>query len=218
MRVPGPWPDTMGLVRAVCWSDYICPWCYLGRDRTALLRDRGVDVELRPFELHPELAPGGRPVRRGGRLGAVLDEIGQECDALGIAFRAPVHVPSSRQALEVAEVVRTLDAGAFAMLDDALFRAHFVEGRDIGDAVVLDALVRDSGIEPAVVREAVAAGVGARLVDASMDEARERGIAGTPAWLIGELVLPGAQPRELFVRVVDRLRARTGGEPAGPAR
>jgi len=32
------------VVQALVWSDYICPWAYLGRDRTALLRSLGLDV------------------------------------------------------------------------------------------------------------------------------------------------------------------------------
>jgi predicted DsbA family dithiol-disulfide isomerase len=52
-----------------------------------------------------------------------------------------------------------------------------------------------------------------------MDMARELGIAATPAWSFGNsFVVPGVQPRELFERVVSRLRVRTGGAPAGPGR
>ena len=45
----------------------------------------------------------------------------------------------------------------------------------------------------------------------SIERANEQGIAGTPAWLFASgLVIPGVQPRELFTRVVNRLRARIG--------
>src|SRR5215471_7788984 len=88
------------------WSDYICPWCYLGRDRTALLRSLDVEVTPLPFELHPELPPGGRQVKPNGRLADVYGAIGRECEAIGMPFTPPEHVPNSRRALETAEVIR----------------------------------------------------------------------------------------------------------------
>ena len=81
------------------WSDYICPWCYLGRDRTEFLRSLDVEVTQLPFELHPELPPSGRVVRPQGRLSQVYSAIERECVDVGLPFRAPTHVPNSRRAL-----------------------------------------------------------------------------------------------------------------------
>jgi predicted DsbA family dithiol-disulfide isomerase len=201
------------------WSDYICPWCYLGRDRTALLRTLDVVATPLPFELHPELPPQGRHVKPNGRLAAVYGAIGRECEAIGMSFRAPRHVPNSRRALETAEVVRRRWPALFPALDEALFDAHFVTGLDIGDPDVLVSLVNRSGASSSEVGAALEAGEGCDAVTASMDTARELGIAATPAWLFGDsFVVPGVQPRELFERVVSRLRARTGAAPAGPGR
>ncbi len=199
------------------WSDYICPWCYLGRDRTDLLVSLGAEVTPLPFELHPELPPEGRRVRSDGRLASVHELIGRECDAAGMPFRPPTHVPNSRRALETAEVVRRDWPANFAALDAALFDAHFVTGDDIGDVDMLDVLVERAGAPAAEVSSAVTRGDGRGAVTASIQEAREHGIAATPAWLFGDsFVVPGVQPREFFERVVARLRARTGDAPAEP--
>jgi predicted DsbA family dithiol-disulfide isomerase len=199
------------------WSDYICPWCYLGRDRTELLVSLRVPVTPLPFELHPDLPPHGRQVRPDGRLASVYDLIRRECEAVGMPFRPPTHVPNSRRALETAEIVRREWPASFAALDAALFDAHFVAGDDIGDVDVLDTLVDRAGAPAAEVNAAVTRGEGIAAVTASIDTAREHGIAATPAWLFDEsFVIPGVQPRDFFERVVSRLRARTGDAPAGP--
>src|SRR5262245_46393494 len=113
---------------AVLWSDYICPWCYLGQDRTALLRSLGVTVTSRPFELHPEIPVGGMPLnRRYSRIAAA-------CAEADMPFNPPAFVPNSRRALMTAECVRLNAPDAFDALDRALFTAYFVDGRDIGEA------------------------------------------------------------------------------------
>jgi predicted DsbA family dithiol-disulfide isomerase len=200
-------------VHVTVWSDYICPWCYLGRDRTALLVERGCTVEQLPFELHPELPAHGRDIKPDGRTALVHDEIGRQCAEAGMPFRTPTHIPNSRRALATAEVVRErMAAASFVALDDALFRAHFVEGRDIGDRDELDGIVTSVGLDAARVRALVDDGEGQAAIDTAMERAFDHGVAGTPAWLFDDaLVLPGVQPRELFERVLERVRARTGG-------
>jgi predicted DsbA family dithiol-disulfide isomerase len=203
-----------GAVEAILWSDYLCPWCYVGLDRSALLRDLGVDVTALPFELHPRLPVGGVSLRE--RWGARYDEatdmyrrIEAECDAVGLPFRRPQRVPNTRRALETAEHVRRTTPAAFHALDRALFDAHFVHQDDIGDADVLDQLVADAGADATAVRSAVDGGETRAALVESMERARELEVTATPSWLLDQaLVLPGVLPRELFERAVTRLRNR----------
>ena len=104
------------------WSDYLCPWCYLGRDRTALIENLGVTVTPLPYDLHPELPPVGRRVVADGRLA----EVHARASRRGVrGGRAPVqsprahpkHTPRAR----AGEVVRGRRPEAFAALDAALF-------------------------------------------------------------------------------------------------
>lgn len=193
----------------MAWNDYVCPWAYLGRDRTALMRDLGVTVVQLPYELHPEIPAGGRAVRPGGRLDQVLTSIGAECDALGIPFRAPRRMPNTHHVLEVSEVVRLHEPAAFTAFDAALARAMWVDGLDLGDRDLVDELLVAAGAPAATVRELVAEGAGSRALEASMRLAREHGVMATPAWWVDDrLLIPGAQPRETIERWITRMQRR----------
>jgi len=201
---------TLPAVEATCWTDYLCPWCYLGRHRSEVIEDLGVPVHHRPYELHPEIPPEGRPVRPDGRLGPTFDRIEAECAEIGRPFRRPTRMPNTRRALETAEVVRIEHPGAFTALDESLFRAHFAEGLPIDDRDLLDELVTAAGAPPDAVRDAVGRGVGWQAVDASMQDARAAGVTSTPSWLIGDaFLIPGAQEPETVRRWVSRLLDRS---------
>ena len=139
-------------VQAVVWSDYLCPWCYLGRDRTALLERLDVSVTHRPYDLHPELPAAGRRVSATGRLADVFAYVGSECAAVDMPFRAPEHIPNTRRALLAAEVVQARWPEKFAPLDDAFFAAVFVDGIDIGDHDTLTTVMNEAGVDGEAVR------------------------------------------------------------------
>ena len=197
-------------MEAVVWSDYLCPWCYLGRDRTTLLEQLGVAVTPLPYDLHPELPAAGRRVSPTGRLAEVLARIGAECAAVGLPFTPPEHIPNTRLAQRAAEIVRADDLDGFTRLDAALFAAVFVEGVDIGDPERLADIVTRSGPDGDAVVHAAQAGEGADAVRASMDAAHEVGVTGTPAWLLdGKLLIPGVQDRSTIEQWVTRMIARS---------
>jgi predicted DsbA family dithiol-disulfide isomerase len=171
-------------------------------------------VTALPYELHPRIPIGGVSLRE--RWGARYDEatsmyqrIEAECDAVGLPFRRPERIPNTRRALQTAEHVRRTVPAAFDHLDRALFTAHFVEQRDIGDPDVLDDLVAAAGADAAAVRAAVDGGTTHAALVESMDTARDVGVTGTPSWLLDQqLLLPGVLPRELYERAVTRMKNR----------
>lgn len=194
-------------MHALLWTDYVCPWCWLGRDRTGLLESLGVVVTTLPFELHPELPPEGRPVRPGSRLDLVYDRIGAECAELGIPFLKPTSSPNTRYLLETAEVVRRCWPESFASLDERIYHARWVDGRDVGDRELVAELVSAAGAPVDEVVEAVADGVGHAWVTESMERARSHGVTATPAWWIDDrLLIPGALPRDTIRRWVTKLQ------------
>lgn len=200
---------TIAHVEARCWSDYLCPWCYVGQARDAVFARHGVTVVHLPFELHPEIPPEGRSVRPDGRLAPTFDRIDEACAEAGLPFRRPTRMPNTRRALATAEWVRTNHADAFATVHRELFAAHFARGDALDDAAVLDAILSAAGVDPDPVRDAVESGRAGASVDASMAEARDLGVTSTPTWLLGDLAIPGALDDATLDRWVGRIVARS---------
>ena len=167
-----------------------------------------------PYELHPEIPVGGISLEeRWGahyrEASAMYDRIEAECEKAGLPFRRPARVPNTRRALQTAEWVRRHHPDAFDTLERSLFHAQFVDNRPLDDADVLDDLVAAAGADPRAARQAVEAGAMDAALHESMDAAIDANVTGTPAWLLdGRLLVPGAQPRDLFEIWVARLRER----------
>ena len=195
-------------MHAIVWSDYLCPWCYAGLARTAQLESMGVAVEIRPYELHPDVPPEGWSLREG-RGRRLYERIAAECEAAGLPFNRPDRIPNSRRALAASEWVRQHAPDAHHRLHVSLFEALFVEGRAIDDLDVLDELVAAAGADADACRAAVEAGELDGALDASREAAIDAGATGTPSWFLDDrLLIAGLQSPDIFERMVTRLRER----------
>lgn len=181
-------------------------------------RHHGAEVVWLPFDLHPEIPDEGTTAERlfGPRFD---DEVRMRyrerlkglADEVGLPFDPPEHIPRTRFALETSDWVRRERPGHFRSLHRSLFGAYWGEGRDIGDPEVVLDLAERAGLRRGEVQHATEAPETRGAVDASTREAVEVGVTGTPAWLIdGRLLVPGAQPRETFDRIIERMAEARG--------
>jgi predicted DsbA family dithiol-disulfide isomerase len=190
-------------------SDYICPWCYIGAKRVAEFeRQFEVEVTWWPFELHPETP------REGRDISAMVDRRGQEyrdhlrayAAEAGITLASNRRLSNSHRALELSEFAR--DRGAFRPVHDALFRAYFEEGRDIGDMDVLCDLAAEAGLDPAEFKVEALVGRYAALIDETTAIARQKGTASTPTMIFDDrMVMTGAQDPNVYADLLTRLGA-----------
>jgi predicted DsbA family dithiol-disulfide isomerase len=134
-------------------------------------------------------------------------------EAAGLPHAAVIErVPNSRRALALAEYAR--EEGRFEEVHRALFRAYWAEGRDIGSDEVLLEVAAAAGLDPTEAAGRLGDPALARIVEEQTTLALEHGASGVPAWAIDETVLvPGAQPHEVFERVLERLGHAPGQEP-----
>ena len=137
----------------------------------------------------------------------MLDRLREMFAAAGLPYADEriERVPSSRKALLLAELAR--ERALYEPLHARLFAAYWAEARDLGRDDVLLAEARAVGLDEVESRAAIAD------VDGRLSRIREEtqaavslGAGGVPAWLVDDrLLVPGAQPHDLFERVMERL-------------
>src|SRR5688572_13394318 len=121
-------------------------------------------------------------------------------DAEGLPYRPRTHTYNSRLAQEVAKWAET-KAGGDAV-HDALFKAYFVNGRNIGDSAVLVDVARSVGLSADEAAEALRERRYRTGVDADWAKSREYGVTGVPTFVSGGRGVVGAQPYEVLVQLV----------------
>jgi predicted DsbA family dithiol-disulfide isomerase len=171
------------------WYDFICPFCYIGQQRNAILRRRGLVVFELAFEAHPEIPVGG--IQAGPRDGRMYATLEREAKEAGLPLRWPRHLPNTRKALAAAEWVRRYRPISAARFHRQLFEAHFALGQDLEDQRVIDEHATDSDIDLAALRAALDDGSAARLVDETEVIGRGHGVYGTPAWFLNDQLIAG---------------------------
>jgi len=183
------------------WYDFICPFCYVGQQRNAILAHHGLQVFELAFQSHSEIPTGGVPA--GPRNRPMYAMLEREAKEVGLVLNWPRHLPNTRMALGVAEWSRKHQSGSFPQLHKELFEAHFVLGEDLEDAGVIDRHASASGIDLAALHAAVAEG----SADAAVAEAEtiglKYGVQGTPAWLLPQSMITGLRPALEFERLAE---------------
>jgi predicted DsbA family dithiol-disulfide isomerase len=195
--------------------DLVCPWCWIGvrrLSRTVARRpDLAVEIAYRPFLLNPDMPARGMPrpeylqrkfggEERARRLHAAIAEVGR---GEGLTFRFD-RISRTPSTVEAHRLVRLAAAeGRAGALVDALFSAHFSEGRDIGDRATLAAIWGELGLPPDAMLGGPA-GFGTDAVHADNLRAHRLGINGVPCFVFGERhAIAGAQEPEVLERMLD---------------
>jgi predicted DsbA family dithiol-disulfide isomerase len=196
--------------------DLVCPWCFLGLRR--LLRtlrrrpDLLTDIVWRPFLLNPDMPRVGMPrsdyvVRkfggeeRAGRLYASIAEIGR---AEGVLFRFD-RIRRTPSSVDAHRLVRLAVAyGRGAEMVEALFSAHFTDGRDIGDVQMLAAVAVACGLDGGEALRFLHGDAEIDAVHAENLRAHRLGINGVPCFVVGgRHAIAGAQEPEVIERLLD---------------
>jgi len=192
-------------------SDAICPWCYIGKrqlERALPMlaeQDLTLSVHWHAFQLNPDMPAEGVDRREyrlkkfgsAERIAEMDQRIVEAAAGVGLDFhpdrmlRTPNTVAAHR-VIWLAERQGVQDA-----VVEALFRAFFTEGADIGDAETLASVADGAGLPRELVLTMLAGDEGRREVLAEDAMARNSGLNGVPSFVMqGHVLFSGAVPAD----------------------
>ncbi|WP_354072683.1 DsbA family oxidoreductase [Caulobacter sp. 1776] len=201
-------------------ADVVCPWCYLGwrrlKSALALRPDLEAQLVWRPYQLDPTLPEEGvdrkaymaQKFKDPGKLKAVhaaLVEGGAE-EGIAFDFEAIEISPNTNAAHRL--IRWALTAGVQDQVVEALFKAYFTQGLDIGDPMVLADVAEAAGMERLVVLQLLSEGADKEAVAREHAMAVQGGVTGVPFVIFaGKVAVVGAEMPERIAEAIDQARA-----------
>lgn len=207
-------------------SDIVCPWCFIGKRRleqAMALSDRPLAIHWRPFQLDPTIPPEGKDRRtymeakfgsleKIASIHAHVTQLGAE---LGIAF-AFDRIKVSPNTLDAHRLIRWAgEANLQEPVVEALFRAYFIDGRDLGDRDVLADIAGAAGMDRTEIARRLVTDNDKAEVRADIVASQRIGVTGVPTYILANRYgLVGAQPAEELARAIAQVAEETVGEAA----
>jgi predicted DsbA family dithiol-disulfide isomerase len=173
-----------------------------------------IDTTLVHFPLHPDTPAEGRAMaefyaERKLDPEAMYARMKRLMDAEGLPYGRRTHTYNSRLAQELGKWADTQPGGA--ALHDALYRAYFVDARNIGDVEILIDVAQAVGLPADEARAVLAERRFKAAVDADWAKSRAYGVTGVPTFVAAGQGVVGAQPYEVLEQLLDQAGAPRRG-------
>ena len=163
-------------------------------------------MEWTGVEIHPDTPPRGRPLTELFRQEDIDRMMKHLCDmgaSFGITFAERPFLSNSRLALITADLAR--EQGRFQPVHVAIFSAYFSQGIDIGDIDVLSDIMRNAGLDAAMLKDAISRSTYTSRMLKAQQEAAEAGVTGVPTFVIdAKRTIIGAQPLDVFRKALGK--------------
>ncbi len=179
------------------WYEFASPYSYMAAERIGpMAQAAGVAVRWRPFVIGPIL------LRRPGHASPFQQappaqqryrrrDVERLCGHYGIALDWPSTYP--RSGLLAARVALAAAEDWRIPFSRAVYRANFVQNRDIADPAVIAAILEEIGQDAETALQAALAPANKSALAKRVEQAMEKGIFGAPSFVVG-----GGPSAELF--------------------
>lgn len=204
--------------RLTMFHDFSSPFSYLGSTRVEqLARDHDAELTFRPMLLGGLFREIGTPMiplhaMSEERRDWARRDLHNWADHYGVPFRFNSHFPlNTILALRVAH--------AEPGLTPALYRAVWVDNRDLSQADVVSDVIRQAGYDPAPLLEQAGSQPAKDAIRHNTEAAGELGVCGAPSFLVNDRLLFWGQDRldqvalalNGWIPAVDRTDGQDGG-------
>ena len=198
------------------WSDVVCPFCYIGKRKFEQALDRfpqkdQVKIVWKSFQLDPEASVIGVDYQKNlaERKGwspeqtrQITDNVSKMAAEVGLEYH-----------FDKAIAANSFDAHRFSHLaqehglqdaaEEALFKAHFTDGKNISDRSMLVQLGESIGMDPITVKSMLESQEFYKEVKSDIATARELRVSGVPFFIFDrKFAVSGAQDPEVFLQTL----------------
>ena len=200
-------------------SDVVCPWCVIGfinlQKAIKELKDQiEFEINWKPYELHPEIPQNGYDKKLylqqkfgdlSGRQSPYkqIEEIG---DSLGFEFNfsKTERIPNTFNAHRL--LWKAKREGLQTELSEALFKAYFTDGRDVGSIEVLSDIANEVGMNKEKIKKFLISKEGGQETADEEMSFIEKSIGAVPTYFINnKYIIQGGQEPETFVSFLNKI-------------
>jgi predicted DsbA family dithiol-disulfide isomerase len=209
------------MIKVEIWSDIMCPFCYIGKKKfdaalNTFSEKENVEIEWHSFLLDPDIASGtGKNYAKH-----LSDKKGMSLSDVKNMFEGVQQMGASAGVLldfDKAIVANSLDAhrlthlaaqyGKKSVAKEALFKAHFTDGQDIGSHEVLVQIGEKIGLPKNEIQKMLASDLYKDTVKNDIDEAATFGINSVPFFVFNrQFAVSGAQDASVFLQALERCK------------
>ena len=197
-------------LKITVFSDYICPFCYLGHHRLQRLKD-SYDLKINWcfIEIHPEITAKGEAIDSleysSEQWQKMLDNLQRIATEENIPLSTLSFITNSKDALLLSEAAKQCGRETFYNLHEKLFSAYFVDGENIGDRHVLKKIAESCDIEENIIDASwIEKQYPQRLLE-NFNSARKYNVQSVPSFVFGERVLTGVVAEHTFRDAAEQL-------------
>ena len=202
------------------WSDYACPYCYIGERQLEKALEsfsdkENIDISYKSFELDPNASyevttnTKDRVAKKYGytseQAQQMIDNVTRYAKSVGLDYNYDtVRYTNTFDAHRIAKYAETKGKGL--EMTENLFYAYFIENKEMSDHKALTDIAIELGLDKLEVEDVLKNNKFSEDVRRDEHEASILGIHAVPFFLINEKYsLSGAQPPEAFERVIEKV-------------
>lgn len=201
------------------WSDFVCPFCYLGKTKFEKALEgfsdkENVEIVYKSFELDPNatnIYKGTMSELISKKYGITIEEakknnerITAQAKEVGLAYNLEKAIPvNTFYAHRLFQYAKQL--GKDEEVVRLIFKAYFTDSKNISDIDTLVEIAKEARLKEEGVREVLNSKRYTDIVREDEKEAQNIGVNGVPFFLIdGKYSISGAQPIEFFRETLEK--------------
>lgn len=210
------------------WSDYVCPFCYIGKRRleealaSTGLADKA-EIVFKAYQLDPNTPIDTKLLSLDGlakKFNVGLDEaknmmtnVAEQAKTVGLNYNVDdMKVANTFNAHRLAKLAEKEGKGE--AVSERLMQGSFIKGEALGNEETLLAIAEEEGIARERVKEMLASDEFSDEVRSDIAEASQIGVQGVPFFVINrKYAISGAQPAEAFAEALKKVAKEEEVQP-----